>query len=75
MPPTHLIHLIPDGTEVLFDHVALKLGISDTDLHIRVTLPLHHAPHQVVLCNQTLTFQKDDSQEPLLEGKGRFNTK
>lgn len=35
------------------------------DLDIRVTLALHHAPHEVILGYQILSFQKVDPQHPL----------
>lgn len=60
-----LIHLIPDWVEIFLDHVTLKLGISDMDLNVGVTLALHHAPHQVVLGNQILGLQQVDPQHPL----------
>lgn len=61
----YLIHLIPCGVEILLDHMTLEGHSPNVDLDIRVTLTLHHAPHQVILGYQILSFQKVNPQHPL----------
>lgn len=64
---SHLIHLVPDGVEVLLDHLTFKGFTSDLDLDIRVTLALHHPTHQIVFRNQVLTLHEVDTQHTLQE--------
>lgn len=61
----YLIKFIPDGVEVLLDGVAAVSNAGHTDLDIGVTLPFHHAPHEVVLGDQVLGLHQMDSQHPL----------
>lgn len=58
---THLIHLIPDWVEILFDHMTLKFKLSNMDLGVRVTFSFYHTTHHVVFGNQTLGLHQDDS--------------
>lgn len=68
---TNLVELVPDRVEVFFDGVAAVGDASHPDLDIGVALPLHHAPHEVVLCYQVLGFHQVDAQHPLLVREGR----
>lgn len=52
-PVSYLIHLIPGGIQIPFDHITLESLASDADFNIGITLPLHQ-PHHFVLGNQTL---------------------
>ena len=61
MYEAYLIKFIPGRIEVLFDGVAAECDTSHTDLNIRVALPLHHAPHEVVLGYQALGLHQMDS--------------
>lgn len=70
-PQTNLIELVPDRVEVFFDGVAAVGDASHPDLDIGVALPLHHAPHEVVLRYQVLGFHQVDAQHPLLVREGR----
>lgn len=54
---SHLIHLVPGRVQVFLDYVTLERSATYVDLNIRVTLALHHAPHQVILGHQVLSFQ------------------
>lgn len=66
----YLIEFIPDGIEVLFDGVAAEGDPRHTDLNIGVALPLHYAPHEVVLGYKVLRLHQMDTQHSLL-GKPR----
>lgn len=54
---SHLIHLVPGRVQVFLDYVTLEHSATYVDLDVRVTLALHHAPHQVILGHQVLSFQ------------------
>lgn len=45
--------------------MTFKCNRAYVDLDIGVALALHHAPHQVVLCNQILGLQQVNPQQPL----------
>lgn len=55
---SYLIHLIPCWVQVLLDNVTLEYSATYVDLNVGVTLALHHAPHQVILGHQVLSFQQ-----------------
>lgn len=61
----YLIKLIPGRIEVLFDGVAAEGDTSHTDLDVGVTLPLHHASHEVVLGYQVLGLYQMNTQHSL----------
>lgn len=52
--------------------MALKSNIAYVNLHIRITLALHHAPHQVILCHQILGLQQVDPQHPLQDDEVKW---
>ena len=61
----HLVELVPDGVEVLLDGVAPVGDARHLHLDVRVTLPLHHAAHEVVLGDQVLGLGQVDAQHAL----------
>lgn len=67
----YLVEFVPEGIEVLFDGVATVGDTSHTDLDIGVTLPLHHAPHEVVLRYQVLGLHQMDTQHSLWVEQGQ----
>lgn len=56
----YLKQFIPDRVKVFFDGVAAESNPSNTDLHVGVALPFHHAPHEVVFGDQVLGLHQVD---------------
>lgn len=67
----YLVEFIPGGIEVLFDGVAPVSDASHADLDVGIALPLHHAPHEVVLCYQALGLHQVDAQHSLWTEQGQ----
>ena len=62
---SYLIHLIPGGVEVLFDHVTLEGHTTHADLDVGVALPL--PAHEAVLGDEVLGLHQMDPQDALQE--------
>lgn len=64
----YLVEFVPVGVQVLFDGVAAEGDSPNPDLDVGVTLPLHHAPHEVILGYQVTGLHQVDTQHTLERG-------